>query len=118
VSSTAEEAVARRTETQRFSGDIEGDGSVEWLLCYLAAGGACYVGLQRIEGSLAGRKGSFVIEAVGRFDGGASSGSWAVIEGSGTDELAASREKAASRPPAARTRRTRSNTGSMKPRGG
>jgi len=74
--------------TQRFSGDIEGDGSVEWLLCYLAGGGASYVGLQRIEGSLAGRKGSFVIEAVGRFDGGASSGSWAVIEGSGTDELA------------------------------
>ncbi len=73
--------------TQRFSGDIEGDGSVEWLMCYLAGGGASYVGLQRIEGSLAGKKGSFVIQAVGRFDGGASSGSWAVIEGSGTGEL-------------------------------
>jgi len=73
--------------TQRFSGDIEGEGSVEWLMCYLAAGGASYVGLQRIEGSLDGRKGSFMIEAIGRFDGGASSGSWAVIEGSGTGEL-------------------------------
>ena len=73
--------------TQRFSGDIEGDGSVEWLMCYLAAGGASYVGLQRVEGSIAGRKGSLVIEALGSFDGGASSGSWAVIEGSGTGEL-------------------------------
>src|SRR4051794_39486070 len=73
--------------TQRFSGDIEGDGSVEWLMCYLAGGGASYVGLQRIEGSLAGRKGSFVIEAAGRFDGAASSGSWTVVEGSGAGEL-------------------------------
>jgi hypothetical protein len=72
--------------TQRFTGDIEGDGSVEWLMCYVQ-GGASYVGLQRIEGSLDGQEGSFVIEAVGRFDGGSSSGSWAVIEGSGTGQL-------------------------------
>jgi Protein of unknown function (DUF3224) len=74
--------------TQRFSGDIEGDGSVEWLMCFLPGGRASYVGLQRIEGSLSERKGSFVMQAVGTFDGGASSGSWAVIEGSGTDGLA------------------------------
>src|SRR5438034_433335 len=79
--------LTRANGTQRFSGDIEGEGSVEWLMCYLAGGGASYVGLQRLEGSLEDRKGSFVIEAVGRFDGAASSGSWAVIEGSGTDEL-------------------------------
>ncbi|MFL5768150.1 MAG: DUF3224 domain-containing protein [Actinomycetota bacterium] len=73
--------------TQHFSGGIEGDGSVDWLMCYVDGGGASYVGLQRIEGSVDGRKGTFVIEAVGRFDGGASRGSWAVIEGSGTGEL-------------------------------
>jgi hypothetical protein len=78
--------ITRANGTQRFSGDVEGDGSVEWLMFYLA-GGARYVGLQRIEGSVAGRKGSFMVEAIGSFDGASSSGSWAVIDGSGTDEL-------------------------------
>jgi hypothetical protein len=73
--------------TQRFSGDIEGDGSVEWLMCYVPTGGASYVGLQRIDGAIAGRAGSLVIQAAGRFDGAASSGSWTVVEGSGTGDL-------------------------------
>ena len=79
--------LTRAKGTQRFFGDIEGDGSVEWLMCYLPEGGASYVGLQRIDGSIGGMKGTVVIEAVGAFDGAASNGSWKVVEGSGTGEL-------------------------------
>ncbi len=80
--------LTRANGTQRFTGDIEGEGSVEWLMCYLPGGGARFLGLQRIAGSIGGREGSCVIEAVGNFDGRKSRGTWTVIEGSGTGELA------------------------------
>ncbi len=74
--------------TQRFTGDIEGDGSVEWLMCYLPDRTARFAGLQRVEGSIGGRTGSFVMESVGGHDGTASKGVWTVIAGSGTGDLA------------------------------
>ena len=55
--------------TQRFSGDIEGDGSIEWLMCYLPAGGARMVGLQRISGTIGGRGGTVILDAAGDHDG-------------------------------------------------
>jgi hypothetical protein len=72
---------------QAFSGDIEGDGQVHWLMSYRPDGTATYVGLQRIKGSLGGRSGSFVIDASGGFDGAASRGTWSVVRGSGEDGL-------------------------------
>ena len=75
------------TGTQRFSGAIEGDGAIDWLMCYLPAGGARLVGLQRISGSIDGRSGTVVIDAVGDHDGKASRARWHVVEGSGTGEL-------------------------------
>lgn len=76
------------TGTQRFSGAIEGDGRVAWLMCYRADGTARFVGLQRIDGTIDGRAGTLVIESVGDHDGTRSTGTWTVIEGSGTGALA------------------------------
>jgi hypothetical protein len=73
--------------TQRFSGDIEGDGSVEWLMCYLPIGGARMVGMQRIVGTIGGRKGTLMIDAVGDHDGKGSTATLHVVDGSGTDDL-------------------------------
>lgn len=72
---------------QTFSGDIKGDGAVTWLMSYRPDGTAHYIGLQRISGSVAGKKGSLIIEAAGEFDGKTSKGTWAVVDGSGTDGL-------------------------------
>ena len=72
---------------QRFSGDIAGEGSVHWLMAYGSDRTACYVGLQRITGSLDGREGSFIIAAQGEFNGTSSHGTWSIIEGSGTAGL-------------------------------
>jgi hypothetical protein len=80
--------LTRASGTQRFTGDIEGDGAVEWLMCYSPDGAARFVGLQRIEGSVGGRKGSLVIESFGDHDGQQSKGTWAIIAGSGSGELA------------------------------
>jgi uncharacterized protein DUF3224 len=82
-----EPKLTRASGTQRFTGDIEGEGSVTWLMCYSPEGAARFVGLQRIAGSIGGRVGSFVIESVGDHDGKESTGSWTVIAGSGSGEL-------------------------------
>ena len=72
---------------QALSGDIEGDGRVHWLMSYRPDRTATYVGLQRIKGAVGGRRGSFVIDASGEFDGAASRGSWSIIPASGTGDL-------------------------------
>ncbi|HSL32470.1 MAG TPA: DUF3224 domain-containing protein [Candidatus Limnocylindrales bacterium] len=82
-----EPRLTRVTGKQRFGGDIEGDGSVAWLMCYLPAGGARFVGLQRIEGRFHDRRGGLVLESVGDHDGRASKGEWRVVQGAGTGDL-------------------------------
>ncbi len=74
--------------TQAFSGDIEGDGSIHWLMLYRGDKTAHLVGLQRITGSVGGSRGSFVIAAEGDHDGAASEIAWTVVRGSGTGDLA------------------------------
>jgi hypothetical protein len=73
------------TVTQNFSGDITGDGAVRWLMAYRADGTARFVGMQRVEGTLEGRLGSFVLETTGDFDGQMARWMATVIPGSGAD---------------------------------
>jgi hypothetical protein len=84
-----EPKLTRANGAQRFTGDIQGEGSVEWLICYLPDGTARFAGLQRIAGSIGGRTGSFVAEAAAEHDGKTSKGTWTVIAGSGAGELSA-----------------------------
>jgi hypothetical protein len=79
--------LTRAGGTQDISGDIEGAGRVEWLMCYHEDGTADFVGMQEIDGTIDGRKGGFVLTSVGRFDGERSEGSWTVVDGSGTGDL-------------------------------
>ena len=79
--------LTRAGGSQRFSGDLEGEGLVEWLACY-ANGGAHLVGLQRIDGRVGERSGSVVIEATSDHDGKQSSGTWRILDGTGSGELA------------------------------
>lgn len=80
--------LTRVAGTQRFSGAIEGVGSVEWVFGYRPDRSAVFAGFQRIEGSMAGRSGSFVLESTGEHDGRSSKGRWRIVTGSGTGELA------------------------------
>jgi hypothetical protein len=81
-------ALARASVTQAFSGDIEGDGAVEWLMCYRPDKTADFVGLQRLTGKIGGRTGTVVLTTSGVFDGREARGEWSIVPGSGTDELA------------------------------
>ena len=73
---------------QTFRGDIDGVGVVHWLMLYRADKTARFVGLQRITGSIDGRRGSFVLAADGDHEAGSSRIRWTVVTDSGTDELA------------------------------
>lgn len=79
--------LSRASVTQDFTGDIEGKGKVEWLMCYRQDGTADFVGLQGIEGSIENRQGAFVLRTVGTFDGQLARGSWTIVSGSGRDGL-------------------------------
>jgi hypothetical protein len=81
--------LTRASVGQGFTGDLEGEGSVEWLMCYREDKTAEFVGLQRFVGRLGSRSGSFVMRTQGSFDGSEAKGSLTVVAGSGTQELSA-----------------------------
>jgi hypothetical protein len=71
-----------------YSGDIEGEGTSEALMCYPDEKVATYAGFERVAGRLGGRAGSFVLEGRGRYEDGVATTSWTVVPGSGTGALA------------------------------
>jgi hypothetical protein len=70
-----------------FSGDLEAQGQWDALMCYRDDGTATFTGYQRTEGSLGGRRGSFVLRADGTFEGGEARTSWQVVDGSASGDL-------------------------------
>jgi hypothetical protein len=79
--------LTRASVTKTFTGDLAGDGHVEYLMAYAGDGSATFVGLERIVGQLAGKAGSFVLQRTGVFDGGVAKEHYAVVPGSGTGAL-------------------------------
>ena len=71
-----------------FSGDITGDGVVEFLQAAGLDGAAGFVGIERVTGELGGRRGTFLLQDSGTVQGNVVSGDWFVIPGSGTGQLA------------------------------
>ena len=79
--------LTRASVTQSFQGDIQGEGTVEYLMVYPDDNSASFVGLQRVVGRIGGRSGSFVLQVSGTFEGGLVQASWFVVLGSGTEDL-------------------------------
>ena len=73
---------------ESFSGDITGDGAVEFLQAAQADGSASFVGIERVTGELGGRRGTFLLQDAGTVQDNIVSGEWFVIPGSGTGQLA------------------------------
>jgi hypothetical protein len=73
---------------ERFSGDIEADGVVEFLQAAFEDGTASFVGIERVSGTLAGRQGTFLLQDQGTVEGSIVSGEWFVVPGSATGDLA------------------------------
>ena len=81
-------ALTRIHVEESFTGDITGDGVVEFLQAAQADGSASFVGIERVTGAVGGREGTFLLQDAGTVAGNIVSGDWFVIPGSGTAGLA------------------------------
>jgi hypothetical protein len=79
--------LTRASVTQTFEGDVAGAGAVEWLMAYRDDGTARFLGLQRVTGSIGDRRGSFVLETIGEFDGRVATWKGSVVRGTSTEDL-------------------------------
>ncbi|MFZ6027193.1 MAG: DUF3224 domain-containing protein [Chloroflexota bacterium] len=79
--------LTRTHATFTYEGALEGEGTVEYLMAYCPNGLGNFVGLERIEGKLGGRQGSFVVQHTGTFDPKSVTTCWEIVPGSGTGEL-------------------------------
>ncbi len=70
-----------------YEGVIEGEGVLEMLMVSRSDGGTEFCGMERVTGSVDGRKGSFVFRHDGTFEAGKVRGTWRVVPGSGTGDL-------------------------------
>lgn len=70
-----------------FTGVIQGEAVTEYLMYYVGEEGT-YTGYSLITGAVDGRAGSFGLAHSGTFDATTVTGSWSVVDGSGTGELA------------------------------
>ena len=76
--------------TKKFTGDLEGESVLEYLMVYPPTPPVPYVGVERFVGSFLGKKGTFALTITGVYDGNAQETA-TIIEGSGTVELAGAR---------------------------
>ncbi|HEY6223031.1 MAG TPA: DUF3224 domain-containing protein [Gemmatimonadales bacterium] len=79
--------LTRASVVKTFTGDIEGEGQVEYLMMYRSDGSATFVGLERITGRIGDRTGAFVLQRTGVFEDGQAKETYAVIPGSATGAL-------------------------------
>ena len=79
--------LTRASVTKTFTGDITGDGHVEYLMMYRPDGSATFVGLEHVAARIGDKTGTFVLQRTGVFEDGQAKESYTVVPGSGTGEL-------------------------------
>ena len=85
-----EAAPLKSTETRIdivMHGDIEATGPGRYLMQYPTAETCHYSGYLNVEGTLAGKKGSFVLYELGTWANGTARSDWSIVENSGTGAL-------------------------------
>ena len=82
-----EPRLTRASCDQTYTGDLTGSSTLEYLMAYRAGGAATFVGMERIDAIVAGRRGTFALRHVGTFEDGVARMALEIVEGSGTGEL-------------------------------
>jgi hypothetical protein len=82
--------LTRASVIKTYTGDIEGEAQVEYLMMYRSDGSATFVGLERVVGRIGGKTGTFVLQRTGVFESGLAKESYSVIHGSATGDPAGS----------------------------
>lgn len=85
---SADPSLARLTLDKQFHGDLEGSSKGQMLAASTSVkGSAGYVAIERVTGTLNGRKGSFTLQHFGTMTRGSPHMVVGVVPDSGTDEL-------------------------------
>ncbi len=79
--------VTRATVKQRYTGDIKGTGTIEYVMVYRPDRTAEYTGVEVIAGSIGGRKGSIALLLRGEYDGKQAVTRWTIVPGAGKGDL-------------------------------
>jgi hypothetical protein len=79
--------VTRATVKQRYTGDIKGTGTIEYVMVYRADKTAEYTGVEIITGSIGVRKGSVALLLRGEYDGKEAVTKWTIVPGAGKGDL-------------------------------
>ena len=79
--------LTRASVRKTFTGDVEGEGHVEYLMMYRSDGSATFVGLERGSGRVGDKSGSFILQRTGVFESGQAKESYSVVPGSATGQL-------------------------------
>jgi hypothetical protein len=83
-----EPKLTRASVTKTFSGDLEGEAFLEYLIVHRGDGTAAYVGMERVKGKLGRKSGTFVLEHRGTYGADGARAICRIVPGSGTGELA------------------------------
>lgn len=85
----ATSTLGRLSIAKRYAGDLEAEALGEMLTAATSVkGSAAYVAVERVTGTLAGKRGSFALHHTGVMNRGAPRLTITVVPDSGTDELA------------------------------
>ena len=85
---TSDPTLARLSIDKQFHGDLEATSKGQMLAASTSVkGSAGYVAIERVTGTLAGRKGSFTLQHIGTMTRGTPQVNVSVVPDSGTDQL-------------------------------
>lgn len=79
--------MTRSTATYTWTGAVEGQSRVDYLMTYLPSGNCHFVGLERFEGRVNGLEGTFAMQHTGAYKGSGVTADIEIIATSGTGEL-------------------------------
>lgn len=79
--------LTRASVTKTYTGDIEAEAQVEYLMMYRSDGSANFVGLEQVVGGIGDKTGTFVLQRNGIFENGQAKETYFVIPGSATGDL-------------------------------
>ena len=71
-----------------LAGDLEAEAQTNFIMQYPDDRNAHYAGYLLVDGTLAGKRGTFMIFEVGSWENGVASSRWEIVKGSGTGALA------------------------------
>ncbi len=70
-----------------YHGDLDGEGKIEYLMCYSSNNIAYFIGYEQITGRLGDHSGNFVLQHIGTYEGGAVKDTLTVVPASATGDL-------------------------------